>query len=619
MTRPYDDSYGAPYQGGPRPPTPPPPAPVPPRPAPPRPAPPQQTQRAPQPGPPGQSGSHAVPGGVVPPDQYGGAHPGNQQGRPGPPPDTARHGTGAVTVTASMRATPPGETNRVDPLPRDLNPRVPRAGGPRDTRRGGGAGDGSDGGHGTQSPGRPSGGRRVAGVLSTLLALAIAGTSATVWGVSSSFIKDVKKVQGVGRETKSGEPMTILVAASDSRQGLSRAEINQMHLGTEECNCTDTMMLVRIPADRSKVTVVNLPRDSWVTYRGTRGRGPREGRLNSAYTLGGGEALVKTVEAETGIPVDHYLEMNFMAFVRVIDAMGGVDMCLAKPFIDVRNPRGGWYNGMNLPAGANHLDGSKALRFVRARHVGGTDGSDDESRIPRQQEFIGALTRKATSSDTLLSPSVLGNLFAAVKNAIQFDEALKIPDLITLGTNLKGLNPSSAVFAKVPIKNRAYHGGAVLWDREEARELFANMAADKPLAGEPTGQPAKAVTTAPGKIRIRVFNGGGTAGLGRRAADDLARAGYKVLGAPGNWTEGQVAKTTVYYDPEFSESIRTVQASLPGADLVPKPGLAGIRVVVGPQWGGTTPVTVAGKAAGPAAKAPKTTTAAQQATNCGKR
>ncbi|MCX9190277.1 LytR family transcriptional regulator [Carbonactinospora thermoautotrophica] len=457
---------------------------------------------------------------------------------------------------------------------------------------------------------RPSAGRVFAAWASTLMALAIVGVSGFLYGAVHGLLGSINRVNlGLGEDTSPGEAMNFLVVGSDSRQGLTDKQIREMHLGRDECDCTDTMMLVHISKDQDKVTVVSFPRDTWVRYpvRTQNGeqRAAREGKLNAAYEYGGPELLVRTIEQETGLKIDHYLEVNFLAFVNTVDALGGIEICLEKPFRDRR------YTGLDLPPGVHRLNGVQALKYVRARHVAGTDGSD-LGRTKRQQEFIGAMIRKASSSETLRSPTRIKNVLSSVVKSIKADENLSPQDLMTLALNMRNLSPANATFVSLPIENPDYRPpsaptvSAVKWDEEAARQIFENIKNDQPVTAPPksTGTVQK-VTVPPSKVKVRVYNAAGTPGLAARVSSDLEEAGFAVAGPGKNWETGPFEQTVIRYDSQYTESIKTVQAALPNAKVEAVPGLGPVlQVVVGRDYSGVTPVRV-GSAPAPQQSAKK--------------
>jgi hypothetical protein len=295
--------------------------------------------------------------------------------------------------------------------------------------------------------------------------------------------------------------------------------------------------------------------------------------------------------------------------VSVVDALGGVDVCLPRAVTDQKS-------GLDLPAGTSRVDGVQGLAYVRARYF---DGRGDLGRIERQQKFLGAMVAEATSAGVLLNPLKLTRFVNAALASVQTDPDLERGDIIDLASRLRGLSPDKVSFLTVPIADDDYRpgavGSAVLWDERRAEAMFEAVRDDDQIgasAGKARSD-APVVTVAPSRVRVKVLNGSGVSGLGRRAAGELSRAGFAVHGAAANATTTGARTTVIRYDPRWGESVKTLQAAIPGATLQAEPGLGGtFRVVVGSSWSAPRSVEVAAPAASPApTSAPPVRTAAQ--------
>ncbi|WP_457032033.1 LCP family protein [Kitasatospora sp. P5_F3] len=404
---------------------------------------------------------------------------------------------------------------------------------------------------------------------------------------------------------------TFLVVGTDDREGIPADTLkNVLHAGGESCHCTDTMMIVQLAEDGGRASVVSIPRDSYVTIPAHQdlasGRQVPDGhgKINAAYGMGGAPLTVRTVEQNTGLRIDHYLQINFLSFVSTVDALGGVEVCSSRPLKDE-------YSGLDLPAGTTRLDGAGALKYVRARHL---DGSSDLGRMQRQQKFLAQLLHQATSSGTLLNPVKLTRVTDAVLKSVKADQDLSTEDLIRLATRLKDLSPARADFTTVPVGDVNYQvegwGSTVRWDAAGAKALFAAVREGRPLTGRadaaaPAASSAPVpVTVPPGQIHVQVLNGAGVVGLGARVDNDLRKAGFATTGAPSNAGGGSTTRTVVRYDPRWDESVKTITAALPYAELVATPGLgATMQVVAGADYTGVTGVA-ASPSATPASASP---------------
>ncbi|MFI9784918.1 LCP family protein [Kitasatospora sp. NPDC051984] len=438
-----------------------------------------------------------------------------------------------------------------------------------------------------------------AGALSFSVLAASCGGWAVLNGVGSSLGRVDAIGGGPDRPADDGAS-TFLVVGTDERDGIPEATLkNVLHAGGESCHCTDTMMVVQLSADRGRATVVSVPRDSYVDIPAHQDRisgkqvAASKGKINAAYGMGGAPLAVRTVEQNTGLRIDHYIEVNFLGFVSTVDALGGVQVCSPKPLKDD-------YSGLDLPAGTSRLDGAGALRYVRARHV---DGSSDLGRMHRQQKFLAQLLHQASSGGTLLNPAKLTGVMDTVLRSVKVDKGLGNAELLDFATRLKDVSASNADFATVPLSSVDHPvqgwGSTVLWDEKGAKALFEAVRAGRPLTGPaptaaaPTTAPA-AGTVPPEQIRVQVLNGTGVQGLGTRVDEDLRKAGFATTGTPSNAPgNGPAAtRTVIRYDPHWDESVKALAAALPDAELVKVPNLgATLQVVAGSEYKGPAAAT----------------------------
>ena len=387
---------------------------------------------------------------------------------------------------------------------------------------------------------------------------------------------------------------TFLMVGSDARTGMSGADRKRLHVGkanTAAGRRADTMLLVHVSARHGAVRVVSLPRDSYVTipaHVGTDGTDvpERRNKLNAAYAFGGPPLAVATIERTTGVRVDHYVEVDFMGFVRLVDAVGGVDVCTPVRLRDRKA-------GLRLPAGTTTVDGETGLAYVRARSL---DARADLGRVERQQRFLAAMVGRATSADVLLDPRSLVRFLNAALSAVRADPGLTQQQLVSLGTQLRHVSGRDIRFQTVPVANpshRTRSGESVaLWDDEAAAALFTGMREDDPPPErrKPRGD-RELATVAPARVRVQVYNGAGTAGLGTRATGELAARGFDMIGPAQNWRRTGLARTVLRYDTRYTQSIKTLSAALPGSRLVAVPGLGRtLEVVAGRSYAGARAV-----------------------------
>ncbi len=424
------------------------------------------------------------------------------------------------------------------------------------------------------SVGRASALRRVVNVAAAATAALVLVISGVAW-VGLDRIDARLDRQDVGI-SGSGSPIAdsaqnILLVGSDSRAGLSKRERRQLHvqLSDPAGRRSDTMILMHLSKDRDQVTMVSLPRDSlvkipaWTDSQGTRHEASTN-KLNAAYAYGGPSLTIDTVEANTGVHIDHYVEVSFAGFVAMVDALGGVDVCVNKAINDTRS-------GLDLPKGRSTLDGAQGLAFVRARYF---DPRADLGRIERQQAFLGAMFRKATTAQVLLNPVSLGQFLDAALGSVTTDKSITRDDIVALAGKLQRVATGDVAFLTVPISDYDYrdpvHGSSVKWDKVTAGELFRRLEADEEIVPPSTSKGQ--ATVEPGDIDVQVLNGAGVTGLARTASEDLAALGFGIAGAPANSATTGATKTVIAYDPAWDESVKTLAAALPFADLQAVPG-----------------------------------------------
>jgi LCP family protein required for cell wall assembly len=245
--------------------------------------------------------------------------------------------------------------------------------------------------------------------------------------------------------------LNVLVVGTDSQAGSPRFRNGAR---------SDTMMIVHLPADRKKAEVVSLPRDSMVRVPACGGRPARRDMINSAYDAGGMPCAIKTVETLTDIRVDHYVEVEFAGFAEMVDALGGIEVKLARPVNDQGSK-------LKLPAGRSVVNGEQALAYVRLRNYG--DGSD-LARIGRQQVFMTAMLRKARSA--LTDPGKLRDFLAVASRSVKTDDALDLETMTGLATALRG---SELDTVTVPVRPATGDPNRVEWKQPAADRLFERL------------------------------------------------------------------------------------------------------------------------------------------------
>ncbi|NYH51834.1 LCP family protein required for cell wall assembly [Nocardiopsis arvandica] len=405
----------------------------------------------------------------------------------------------------------------------------------------------------------------------SVLVLFASGTSWALTGWMSGALNRFDVFGGLSEEDRP-EPtggLTFLVIGSDSRDSISQEAQEDLSVGHTPGQRSDSMMLVRLNHDRDRVTVVGIPRDLWVDVPG---HGPD--KVNAAYGLGGPQLAVRTVESLTDVRIDHYVEVDFQGFVNVVDALGGIEVCLPEP---IRDPKA----QLDMAAGTHHVDGAEALAFSRTRAT----SRGDLDRIERQQQVLSAMLDKAMSTETLSNPAKLTDFVNSALSSVTVDEGLDTRTINDLAYQMRDLSMDSVTFTQVPLSDTEYwtpHGNvALLWDEPAARELFAAIQADKPIA-DPSQESGKGSEPRPGDIRVQVFNGSGAPGLGARLDGTLASSGFQVTAPAQNWSSSNVSTTQVRHGSGDRAEAEYLAEMIPGAETVEDGTLNGeLQIVIG--------------------------------------
>ncbi|MBB1514226.1 LCP family protein [Tessaracoccus sp. MC1627] len=249
---------------------------------------------------------------------------------------------------------------------------------------------------------------------------------------------------------------TVLLVGSDARAGVAGAR-------------TDTMMLMHRPAVGDPV-LLSMPRDSLVSIPGR-----SDNRLNAAFAFGGAPLLVETVEANTGIRIDGYLEVGFDGVVDVVDALGGIEVC---PTFDIDDRD----SHLTMSAGCQRVDGTTALGYVRMRKG---DPRGDLGRVDRQREVMGAMAREVIHPMTVLNPVRYWQLNMAAAQSLGRGEDTGLLDMAAVAAGFFAATTGSGISMTVPVAgtgNVSGVGSVVRWDDAAAAEVFSALA-----AGDTTG------------------------------------------------------------------------------------------------------------------------------------
>ena len=251
---------------------------------------------------------------------------------------------------------------------------------------------------------------------------------------------------------------TYLLVGSDSRENLTAEERRRFGTGEAEGRRTDTIMLLHT-GDGPNL-LLSIPRDSIVDIPGQ----GSDLKVNAAYALGGPELLVQTLESETGIRIDNYVEIGFGGFVGIVDAVGGIEICPEQPMKDP-------LANLDIEKGCQEVDGPTALGYARSRH---TSALGDIDRARRQREVVAAVGDEALSPWSVLNPVRYARLAAAGADALAVGEDTGPFDTARFAFAMTRVNGENGLTCTVPIADLAVH-----WDRERALELFELIKEDR--------------------------------------------------------------------------------------------------------------------------------------------
>jgi LCP family protein required for cell wall assembly len=402
---------------------------------------------------------------------------------------------------------------------------------------------------------------------------------------------------------------------------------------------SDTIMLVNIPANRKRVVAVSFPRDLSITPMQCEHWDPNTGKygpatdpdspmygkekvytetkINSAYAVGGPKCLVKVIQKLSGLSVNRFMAVDFAGFAKMVDALGGVEVCSTTPLEDYE------LGTVLANAGRQMVDGHTALQYVRARQVT-TETNGDYGRIKRQQLFLSSLLRSLISKDTFFSLNKLNNVVNMFIDDSYVDN-IKTKDLVDLGQSLQGVNAGRITFVTIPTVGYADEYGNEVPRTDDMRALFDAIINDDPLPGEknpdntpvpgtpesatqaasptqtPSSAPAapdttdmvNAVTTDPADVTVKVSNSTGQTGLGADAATALQQHGFKVT-EPDDYPSSLNA-TTVFFSAGNEQAAATVASSFANPTIERVNGMGNVvQVVLGSDFNSVSAPTPSG-------------------------
>jgi LCP family protein required for cell wall assembly len=426
--------------------------------------------------------------------------------------------------------------------------------------------DDFDGRPSRRKPKPPKSGRRKAlmwtGAVMGVVLIAGSAGAYYVWQHLNGNIDQVD-VAGADNAATTDGPVNILIIGTDKRSGKG----NEGYGDKGSIGHADTNLLFHVSKDRTNATVLSIPRDLITDIPDCQTKkkdgsvkdipGTSSQRFNTSLGQYGRDpgCTMATVKQLTGVPkINHFMMADFNAVKELSTAVGGVDVCLAKPINDEKSK-------LNLPAGHHTVKGEDALAFVRTRHSVGF--GSDLSRIQLQQQFIGSLVRKMKSGDTLTNPKKLLDVANAATKSLTVDTGIgSVQKLISLAKDLKKVPQKNITFVTLPVVDNPaekVHATVVL-DKPKAEPIFKMLQADKSMtaAKKRAKTPVKRAPAA--QVRVDVMNGGAPPGSAQETLDWLQNSKGMPLSTNSGNAQVQLAKTKLEYAPNQAGQAATLAA-----------------------------------------------------------
>ena len=403
-------------------------------------------------------------------------------------------------------------------------------------------------------------------------------------------------------------PMNVLLVGSDTRANLEGADCKrncrdeQGRLVTGQRS--DTIMILHADPAAKRGAILSIPRDLWVRVAGTN----RNNRINTAFEKGPAQ-LIQTINDNLGIPIHHYVEVDFVGFRAMVNAVGGVPIYVPAPARDR-------YSDLRIPEpGCITLNGDQALAWVRSRHFQyyeagrwRSDPRSDFGRILRQQDFIRRLMKRAISKG-IRNPLTLNRMVDIGTDNVTIDDQMSSKDIFALGKQFRSLEPTAVQMYTLPVTMARIGGADVLRVKQpDAQQVIAEFTGQSKQPGEGEVPPAN---IPPSTVRVRILNGSGIGGLAGKTSQQLAAAGFQSAGT-GDADSFGYRRTVIRYGTGQRDKALLLRSYLvAGADIEEDRTLTTDAVlVVGRDYNGVRKPPAAGTAttapAAPAATTPTT-------------
>jgi LCP family protein required for cell wall assembly len=441
----------------------------------------------------------------------------------------------------------------------------------------------------------PSGGRperpraslamRISAVMAGVLVLAVVSGSLVAYAKYRSVYDSIGRVDvssdlnGIKQPPADPNAINILLIGSDSRTGVNGKIGGTVGIAGQR---SDTVMVLHIaPGGRSAV-VLSFPRDSVVPMLGCTAENGSPGQtansgeveqINATFADGGPGCLWKTVEETTNIHIDNFVQLTFEGFEKVINDLGGVNVCLPAAVDDAKS-------GLNLSAGPHHVFGPEALAFWRTREDVG-EGSDLQ-RIQRDQFLMASLLQGIEHSGLLTSPTKVSHVIGDVARNMTTDKGLDQSRMLTIAEGLRHLTSQNVQFVEVPTQTYTPNPAWVQWT-SQASQLFSQVAHDTTIPKAPPKKKksvATAATVSPAKVNVKVLNGSGLQGVAAEGSADLTSRGFNVVGSTNASNFNYTKSVVEYASPADLPAATTVKNEFSDVEILQDPTLTPGTVVV---------------------------------------
>ncbi|MCS3443018.1 LCP family protein [Microbacterium phyllosphaerae] len=385
-----------------------------------------------------------------------------------------------------------------------------------------------------------------------------------------------------------GNVTTAPLRSDPSSEPLATGDLNILLLGSDTralasggygdddgSQRSDAMVVAHISSDNTRIDAVQLPRDTLTDLPACEdtGRGSFDGgfgMLNSALEYGPA-CSVAAVEQLTGLTIDHFVQIDFEGFIGIVDAMGGIDVCLPQALTD-------GHAQLDLPAGAQSIDGTQALALARTRHALAEES--DVARLGHQQMVLSAIVQKATKTDVLVRPDRLYAFLDAATSSMTVDPGLgALTDLAGLAARVANVPMSSVTFLTMPTTEAPQDRNRVV-PTADADVIFRALLDDVPvvLTTDEVEEDAT-VRTAP----VRILNGAGVAGLASRVSEDATGYGYTVSGL-ANADAADLTVITAADTPDAQQTAQALASELGLAVTVQTGDVEGVQLLLGADY-----------------------------------